>query len=251
MIKAYMQADLNNALAMRYIEYALKSFECVSDIFEIEVVQCITPDNLLPELKNTPYWHGNKKRSPGELGSYHSNYRMMKRLASGERFWVMEHDAWLNPEREDIFRKFMGKCRVMEAMLIGTATEIWTVSRGVAIEHCKIVENGTKHGTMETIHKAVNIHCRNINLKSNRVYWPLFNKQGTHIGRVNKTGIGNSADVAFRRPRGIIENAPCTQLVDPNYGASIQDRANIIKNKKSKTLIDIHKDLHFISLDNM
>ena len=47
-----MQVDLNNPLAVKYMEYALKSFECVSDIFEIEVIQCITPDTFLPELEN-------------------------------------------------------------------------------------------------------------------------------------------------------------------------------------------------------
>jgi len=246
MIKAYMQVDFNNDLAMRYNEIALKSFERVSDIFKIEVIQCITPDNLLEELQHTPYWHTNKRITPGELGSYHSNYRMMKKLATAKRrFWVMEHDAYLIPEHEDMFRKFTSKYKEMEVMLLGTATEIWTASPGVAKEHCKIVEAGTRKGTMSVMHEAVDRHCRNIDLKFNRVYWPLNRYNDPRW--VNKTGIGTSATQAHRRPLGI-EHAPCTQLIDSKYGSSIKGR-DALATKIGDVVKKNHNDLHFVDLD--
>ena len=50
MIEAYMGVDLNNPLAVKYNELSLKSFECVSDVLNINVIQCITPDTLFPHL---------------------------------------------------------------------------------------------------------------------------------------------------------------------------------------------------------
>ena len=90
MAKAYMQVDLNNPLAVRYHERALESFQPVEDVFKIEVIQCITPDTLLEELS----FISPKSRSPQEMGSFHSNYRMIKRISKGEVFWIMEHDAY-------------------------------------------------------------------------------------------------------------------------------------------------------------
>lgn len=244
MIKAYMQADLNNPLAVRYMEYALKSFDRVSDIFKIEVVQCITPDNFLPELMNTCYWPGKIKRTLGELGSYHSNYRMMKRISSGERFWVMEHDAFLVPENENVFRKYMSKWMEMDVMLLGTATEIWTVKPHVAKVHCEIVESGTLKGTMSVMHTATDVACKN--LKTNRVYWPA--NRFRNANWINKTGIGRSASQAHHKPSGV-ENAPCTQLIDPKFGSSIAGR-NMVKSKiGGEILSKYNSDLHVITLD--
>lgn len=244
--KAYMQVDFNNDLAMRYNEIALKSFECVSDVFKIEVIQCVTPEKLLPELKNTRYWHTNKRITPGELGSYHSNYRMMKRLAKGDtRFWVMEHDAYLIPGQEENFRRYLKKCNEMEAMVLGTATEIWTVNSGVAQEYCRIVLNGTNKGTMSVMHQAIDIHCANIDLSLNRVYWPLNRYKDPRW--VNKTGIGRSATQAHNRPLGI-ENAICTQLIDSKYGSSIKGR-DALATKIGKRIEKQHNDLHFVDLD--
>jgi len=59
-IQAYMQVELNNPLAVKYHEVALKSFERVSDIFEINVIQCLTPDTLLDTITLDP----KKPRSP-------------------------------------------------------------------------------------------------------------------------------------------------------------------------------------------
>ena len=61
MIQAYMNVDLNNPLAVKYHQLSLKSFECVKDIFNINVLQCITPDTLLDIS-----FSDKKKRSPQE-----------------------------------------------------------------------------------------------------------------------------------------------------------------------------------------
>jgi len=144
MIKAIMQIDLNNALALRYHEVALKSFERVSDIFEIEVVQCVLPTTLLPELKDIP--NALTKRSPQELASLHSNYRMAKRISEGERFWVLEHDAYLRPQHEDVFRMIMSKWLTKDSTFqLGMANEFWTTVPAIAKMYCEQVK---KDGTL-------------------------------------------------------------------------------------------------------
>ena len=57
MIKAIMQVDLNNTLALQYLELALKSYECVSDIFKEEVMT-----NVRRRILNKSRQQCNRKR---------------------------------------------------------------------------------------------------------------------------------------------------------------------------------------------
>lgn len=89
---------------MQYTEIALKSWEN-TNIFDIELVQCYTPDTI-GELESKFNWQTlrqkmqeGKESTPSERAGDISHWEMMrKRAESDERFFVMEHDAYLLDE---------------------------------------------------------------------------------------------------------------------------------------------------------
>jgi len=254
-----MQVDLNNELAVRYMEVALKSFERVSDIFEIEVVQCITPETLLPELTSIDALNYDKNgklyrmRSPQEIGSMHSNYRMIKRLSQGERFWILEHDAFLRADGEDVFRTLMSKWQQFPAAGIGMAFEFYTMWPEVSQKWIDIFLNGAAMGPMGIMHIAVDRWSNETKYNKQNVYWPCDRKVDTRWA--NMTGIGRSCQQAHRDPSKIL-HSPITQCIDIRYGGTVTDREitknpktgeydqNILYNKKR------HPDVEWITLDD-
>ena len=103
-MKAYMIADLNNPTSVRYTEIALESWKPVSEL-DIEVIQCYTPDtiseleplyNWQPLLHHLQRDNGNTYSTPSERAGDISHWQLIKKRAeSYDRFWVMEHDAYL------------------------------------------------------------------------------------------------------------------------------------------------------------
>lgn len=249
MIQAYMQVDLNNPLAVRYNERALESFKPVEDIFQIHVVQCVTPDTLLPELDHIDP----NSRSPQEMGSFHSAYRMIKRISQGERIWVMEHDAYLRPQHIDTFRMIMSKWKQMPAIVLGTAMEIWTCNHGIAQYYINMVQSrgGKSPGPMGCLHGATDRWCKDTKLRNNRIYWPMSRKKDPRW--VNLTGFGANASQAHTDPAGTM-HSPCTQIVDEKYGGTVTDRPKSMRNGKydMSTMYrrEKHPDFEWISLDN-
>ena len=110
-MKAYMMADLNNPTSVRYTEIALKSWENKTPL-DIEVVQCYTP-NTISELEPLYNWqpllhHGQQKEnlcaSPTEKSGDITHWQFIKkRSESKSRFYVLEHDAYL--EDADEFKR--------------------------------------------------------------------------------------------------------------------------------------------------
>jgi hypothetical protein len=258
MIKAYMQVDLNNELALRYMEVALKSFERVSDIFEIEVIQCITPETLLPELIDNPLITHTKdqvslrNRSPQELGSLHSNYRMIKRLAQGEKFWVLEHDAYLRPQHEDVFRMLMSKWRQFPAAGLGTAFEFYTMNSDISKIWINKFLSGTNLGPMGIMHSAIDQWSKTHNNNKRNIYWPA--NRFKHVEWTNKTGVDVGAHACHHRPKIIIDS-PITQILDEKYGGTVIDRKKTRgpDGKYDKTILynrTKHPDVEWITLDN-
>ena len=238
MIEAYMQVDLNNPLAVKYHEVALKSFERVSDIFHINVVQCITPDTLL-DIR----FSKKKKRSLQEKASLCSNYRMHKRIAEGERLFIMEHDAYLRPDQEDVFRMIMSKWTNMTTLNIGIAMECYTCRPEISSLFCEYVENDentSASGPMSILHAVTDNWIKKNGETFLKVYWPK-------IGKGNKTGISSNVSSAHRKPSVVIE-APVTQLVDIRLGTTVTDRPKVNPLYKPST----HPNFKFvdISVDN-
>lgn len=240
-IKAYMQVDLDNPIAVAYSKLALESFERVSDVFEIEVVQCITPKTYLPELKDLK-WKG---KTPSEVASFHSTYRMLKRIAQGERFWIMEHDAYLIPEHEETFRKVLKKYKQMGTIVVGMATECFTVCPDVAKIYCENVERGRAYGNMSNLHRSTDRWAKNADNKRNNVYWPLDWKKS--LDWVRRMGVACNASDAHRNPLGV-ELAPVAQLIDPTVGSSLPDRDDVEKAKKNIDLSVIQPWMEIVSI---
>jgi hypothetical protein len=252
MIKAVMQVDLDNTLALQYLELALKSYECVSDIFEIEVVQCVTPDTLLPELANIPDHPRAANRSPQEIASIHSNYRMIKRISEGERFWVLEHDAYLRPEHEETFRMLMSKWQMFPSAELGMANEFYTMWPEIAKLWCDVYEqNGYVSGPMGTLHRVTDSWCRRKKWNRRTIYWPC--DWSLDPRWVNMTGVANSVSASYRDPY-IIINSPITQLMDEKHGGTVTDRKKQQKNGGGYILEklysrDVHPDAQWVDLD--
>ena len=108
-MKAYMIADLNNPISVKYTEIALESWQ-KQDILDIEVIQCYTPDTI-SELEPLYNWQPLRHKmqrglnsSPSERAGDISHWQLIKKRAeSKERFYVMEHDSYL--EDADEFKK--------------------------------------------------------------------------------------------------------------------------------------------------
>ena len=238
MIEAYMGVDLNNPLAVKYNELSLKSFECVSDIFKINVMQCITPDTLFPHLTLSKH----KDRSPQEVAHIHSTFRLMRRIAIGKRVWIMEHDAYLIPEQVDMFRRIMIKYTEMPTCNIGIALECYTVRPEIAEMFCDYVLNDEKHncrGPMSILHTVTDLYCKANNNNRYNVYWP---KKGMD----NKTGVSVNVSHAHTKP-SVILDSPVTQLIDENQGCTVTDRTRFQGKERyynSKT----HPNFHFVTL---
>lgn len=232
-----MQIDFNSPLAVAYHKHALKSFECVSDIFHVNVIQCVTPDTLLEELKDVP--NQLKKRSPQELASIHSNYRAAKRMAQGERFWALEHDAYLRPEYEQIFRMIMSKWLTKKTTLqLGIANEFWTTIPEIAKLFCERIENGWEIGPMSLLHRVTDVYLKD-KPKTKDTYWPANRYKNKEW--INKTGIGYNVTNAYN-DAPIIIDSPICQILDEKYGGTVVDRGKNIYNKKA------HPDMKWIDL---
>lgn len=100
-MKAYMIADLNNPVSVRYTEIALESWS-KQDILDIEVIQCYTPDTIadLEPLYNwKPLLHGMQRgqmSTKSERAGDISHWQLIKKRAESDaRFYVMEHDSYL------------------------------------------------------------------------------------------------------------------------------------------------------------
>lgn len=239
MIEGYMQVDLNDPLAVKYHKVALKSFERVSDIFRINVVQCITPDTLL----DLPFSE-DKRRSPQEKASLCSQYRMHKRMSQEgpmNRFFIMEHDAYLRPDQEETFRMIMSKWEQMITLNVGIAMECYTCKRQISKLFCEAVENDktTKMtGPMGILHTVTDAWVKKNNLQVRAVYWPK-------IGKDNKTGVAYDVTRAHRKPQVVLE-APVTQLIDTSLGTTVTDRPDSqVKNYYNQ---DTHPNFHFVNL---
>ena len=106
-----MIADLNNPTSVKYTEIALESWS-KQNLLDIEVIQCYTPDTIaeLEPLYNwKPLLHkmqsGNESSKTERAGDITHWQLIKKRAESRERFFVMEHDSYL--EDPDEFKRQM------------------------------------------------------------------------------------------------------------------------------------------------
>ena len=209
-MKAYQIVDFNNPISVDYFNYSMTSFIPVRDLLEIEQVQCVTPDTLPASVKLDP----SKKRTKTQEAVLMSHYLLIKRLAEGEEFIIMEHDAFLWPERIDTFKLLLTKIPTTAVWVSGIAVECYTMSHVVAQEYCRLVETDGSHrytGPMTILHHAGNYACKKA---QTRVMWPLYGETGKVVfaRNVNEASAG----------KGRMNEAPVTQYVNPKVGVTIK-----------------------------
>ena len=241
MIKGVMSVDFDNSLAMAYCEVAVKSFESVKDIFEIELVQCVRPDTLLDELKDIP---NQDHSSPMELAALHTHYKQIIRMKNGERFFHMEHDAYLR--NEENFRMLMSKYEQMPVAQLGMSNEFYTMWPEVAKIYVDMILERPRKGPMGIFHDAGDMFSKQVKFKTNNFYWPA-NRRKKDLW-INKTGLSNNITNAHKHPEKVIES-PITQVCDKRFGGTCNDKVKYGKEKHSRYDEHKHPDMHWITLD--
>lgn len=226
MINAYQIVDFNNPLSVKYSEHSIESFKRVSDIINIVPIQCITPSTLPNITIDDKY-----NRTATEKAVLFSHYHLIKQIANGTQIIIMEHDAYLWPDRVDNFRDSITKIDQLDMWNCGVAIECYSMSVEAAQEFCKIIENEIeKHhpGPMWLIHLAADRACSH---HGGQAMWPLK-------GNTNKSCTSTSVTSALNG-KGLITDAPVTQHVIESEGVTIKKSNNWKYNK-----ID-NKNLYF------
>lgn len=221
LIKAYQIVDFNNPVSLSYCEYSVKSFNSVRDVLDIEQVQCTVPSTVPSYLNFDP----NKKRTKTQEAVLASHYLLVKRLAAGEKFIILEHDAFLWPERVDIFRMMLTKLTTTVVWVSGIAVECYTMHQEVAKKYCELVENDKDHsftGPMTIMHQAGNYYCNKV---KTRVVWPLYGETGKLVFAEN-VGLASAG-------KGRMNDAPVTQYVNPKLGVTIERPGSRINKKNN------------------
>ena len=141
-MKGLMITDLNNPISCSYNEVARKSFECVSDILDIELYQCRTPATLNPKIKFNPA----KKRSETEKAILCTYYDILSRISTQkEELIMMEHDAYLWSDRENDFRNHVRDISRYDIWNVGIAVECHTMSPAMAEQMIDLIDNDFDH----------------------------------------------------------------------------------------------------------
>ena len=236
-----MSVDFNNPLAMAYCDVALKSFEPVKDVFEIEIVQCIRPDTFLDELKNIP---NQDHSSPMELAALHTHYKQILRMAEGESFFHMEHDAYLR--NEEVFRMILSKYQQMPVAQLGMANEFYTMWPEVAQIYVNMILERPRKGPMGIFHDAGDEYSRQTDFNTSNFYWPASRRKKD--AWINKTGLGKNITGAHFHPVKVLDS-PVTQVCDDRFGGTCNDKEKYGKEKHSRYNFEKHPDMHWITLD--
>lgn len=214
-LKAYQLVDLNNPISVEYSTHSINSFEPVSDILDIEPIQCVVPSTLPTDR----FYGDSPVRSVYEQSCFASHYMLVKRLAEGEKFIIMEHDAYLWPERVNIFRELIQE-KVLtrfDAFYLGIANEFYTLKRTVASAYMSLFNENLRGGPL--FHAGASYELVRATGKPNmRIMFPVD-------GQTNK--ICSSVDIKVAASgRGRIFDAPVTQHFKLSSGSTILERRN-------------------------
>lgn len=211
-VKAFQIVDFNNPLSVEYFEYSQTSFSPVKDVIDITPVQATIPSTLqLPKI-----YGDDKKRSDYEKACFESHYNLVKKLATGNSFFILEHDAYLWPERIDIFYELIDNYDTYSVFYIGIANEFYTMRCDVARNYTNIVERGqVKSGPMGTVidsQKGVISPIDSLKL------WPVKGQKNLICSSLSLSDAANG--------EGILYPAPVTQHLIIDKGSTIITRKN-------------------------
>lgn len=219
MFHAYQIVDFHNPISVQYMEYSRKSFECVKDILTIEPYQCFTPDTQPRNIDLS--W---KKRTLTEQACLYTHYSLATRLKHEDRFIIMEHDAYLWPNKQQEFRELL-KLLNSVVWVVGIAAECYTMDQEVAKFFCNQVENDRSvnaRGPLGHLFDAGNKFCRERESSLSAV-WPVsWHETNVH----NKLCVAKTCTEAHLG-KGIVLDAPVTQNVKEDIGVTIKRKKTI------------------------
>lgn len=208
--KAKQLVDFNNPTSMKYMEYSHKSFNPVSDILDIEPIQCVTPLTLPSDFNFTP----KKKRTIYEKACYVSHFSLIKQLSEGDSFFVLEHDAYLRPGQEELFRVLLTSAHELDIFYCGIANEFYTLSSKSAQLVVEMAErNNHNNGPMGAVLEA----GKQLRLNG-KFLFPV-------TGQKNLISLDTDIESCVRG-KGTVYDAPVTQHVNIKLGVTIKERAN-------------------------
>jgi hypothetical protein len=179
-IKFYQIVMKGNPISEEYARLSRESFECVSDIIEIEQFDAITPESPEYDSHQSRYnWQRSLMRmdnrstqdqesydhphSPSERAGMCSHWELLRqRSETDERFYVMEHDSYLWPQHEEVFRGLLETIDVLEHEYanIGLYMGCYSVSKEFAnlafdlLKNQNFPINGGPYGCMERLFKT-------------------------------------------------------------------------------------------------
>lgn len=211
-MKAIQIVNLNNPVSVKYHKHSLKSFEAVKDVLEIEPFQCFTPDTL-----PTDHTYKEKNnRTLYEQACFASHFHLVKRLSKGESFIIMEHDAYLWPDRINIFYELMALMEKYSAFYLGISNEFYTLNESIAkIYVDKVVNKKITGGPMTTALQSINEYSK---INTSLCLWPVVGQKKQICSSLNAN---NSS-----KGLGKIFDAPVTQHFMMEHGSTIIERAN-------------------------
>jgi hypothetical protein len=169
-----------NPISEEYAKLSRESFECVSDVIEIEQFDAITPESPEYDSHQSKYnWQRSLMRmdnrstqdkesydhphSPSERAGMCSHWELLRqRSETDERFYVIEHDTYLWPQHEETFRGLLDTVYELdhEYVNIGLYMGCYSVSREFATVAIDLLEdqnfpiNGGPYGVMERLFKT-------------------------------------------------------------------------------------------------
>ena len=224
-MKAYVITDLNNPTSVKYSEIALESWKQQS-LLDIEVIQCYTPSTIseLEPLYNwQPLLHGmqnGKMSSPSERAGDISHWQMIqKRSKSMERFYVMEHDSYLE-DPDEFKRQFdFTMEHGLDYANHGLFMSCYSFSRRCAIYMNDLLLkrgfplNGGPYGCVE---RLVKTYLSNNN-DNNRPYTFM-----THHPNTENVSVGATAKELYKVYNRTSEDSPfsrsSTQVISKSFG---------------------------------
>lgn len=211
--------DLNNPLSVEYSKRSIETFNPVNHLLEIIPFQCFTPatiptDNVYKDKKN---------RTLFEQACFASHYYLVKKLSEGENFIIMEHDAYLRPDKIDAFTSLLQDIDNYYTFNLGIANEFYKLSAPVARRYVSIVNKRKMTGGPMAVARNSTFQLQKKLLKKVPPedafsLWPV-------IGQKNQISKHNNIEESVVG-KGKIYDAPITQFFITNKGNTITERAN-------------------------
>jgi len=268
-IKFYQIVMSDNPISMDYHELSKKSFEPVNDIIEIVPFEAITPHHPDFEEHESRYnWqhllsmdskHNSKKfdkpHSPTERAGMCSHWELIRqRSLNDEPFFVTEHDTYLLPEHEDVFRESLELWEDYDLHYanIGLYMGCYSLSRTFAEQATLLLNNefpinGGPYGCMERLFKTflAGSHVNEPFEKTDEYY----NQEKTFIHPVGDDGamelrLGKSEREMFE-----CYNASYVEPIDLSYQIERPTTQMMKKSLGSKSVTQHHQAYDTICIE--